>query len=361
MGGVEKALLSLLDKLKQDKSIKLSVISFFSVSEQLFVDYFRQNSADIELITCSKIRNEKANGFLKRLRKSILKKIARMRLRGVLKSFDVIIDYKNAELSGKKLYNILKENHAKKITFIHGSINFFNNNFEIERLDMYDSVVCLSDSFLKDFQMRYPKYANKIRRIYNLLDVEGIRRDGAKLTCPQGKYFLSVSRLDADKDILTIIKAFDLFFQRENRPDIKLYIVGEGPLGGQLQSEAKKLRSGDNVIFTGQIDRPFGYMRSAMAHILSSYNEGCPIVLMENAALGVLSIASNCKSGPSEILMNGNAGILFDCGSFAELSGIMSDVFRKRIDTKKLIENGNQGLSRFHADAIISQIKDLFS
>ena len=56
---------------------------------------------------------------------------------------------------------------------------------------------------------------------------------------------------------------------------------------------------------------PFPYIKKSQLFILSSTYEGLPNVLLEALVLRKFIISSNCQTGPSEILLNGNGGLLF--------------------------------------------------
>ncbi|MCM1294133.1 MAG: glycosyltransferase [Muribaculaceae bacterium] len=277
-----------------------------------------------------------------------------MRHNPIFVNTDVFIDYKNMEFSRE-----LAMTDRPKIAWCHGSINFFNNEKLIKKLPMYDKLVCLTDSFVSDFKTKYPQYADRIVRIYNPIDCDAIRRTSETQKKIDGKYFVVVSRLDCDKDIETVIHAFDKFWTTENEPDIRLIIVGGGSKAKHLQSIANKLPSASNIMFTGPIPQPFGYMRDAIANILSSYNEGLPTVLIEAMAVGTLNISSDCPNGPAEILLNSDAGLLFAPGDTEKLSQIMSDIWNGRIDTKEKITVATCSLSRFNANNIINEIYNL--
>ncbi len=156
-------------------------------------------------------------------------------------------------------------------------------------------------------------------------------------------------RLGRDKDHITLMLGFDKFWRENGRPDVRLYIVGDGDRKNLLEMLHSELESRDQIIFTGTINEPFGYMRGAIAHVLSSPSEGLPTTLIEAAACGTLNIASDCKSGPREILMNGDAGILFTPGDFEELARIFADVYNKKINAKPMIEIARKNLCRFDA------------
>ena len=226
-------------------------------------------------------------------------------------------------------------------------------------MDDYDMLVTLTDGFVEEFRARYPRYADKIMRIYNPISEKDIVAKSRAVSAPRGKYFCCVSRLYADKDIPTLLRGFDKFWGDNNRPDVKLYIIGDGSFRGRYEQMAASLSCASQVVFTGAVPNPLGYMRGAMANILSSYSEGFAIVLTEAAAVGTLNISSDCKNGPCDILLDGAGGLLFRPGDAAALAQHMSDVFNKRVDIAKMCRVARNGLARFDTDIITKQIIDL--
>lgn len=363
IGGAESVFIRTLDEFKKDKNIRISVFLHDPLKEPFFIHYF-QKSPEISLYTVYKLGGifqwiaKYTKIFpLKNIRKiiySIYKKYRRFILRRnrLFRTVDVFIDYKNLSFGRE-----LKDVSRPKIGWIHGSINYFNENELIQRFDVFDKVVCLSDSFVCDFRREYPQYADKILRIYNPIDFDNIRLLSTQGESFQGKYFCVVSRLDKDKDIITVLNAFDMFYQKENQPAVNLVIVGTGCNATLYQQYASKLSAVKNIIFTGSKTNPFGYMRSAVAHILSSYNEGLPTVLIEAQTLGVLNISSDCKSGPREILLDGKAGLLFEPGNAEQLSKIMSQIWHGEIDQEAMINNATSALDRFSGNVVAQEIK----
>jgi glycosyltransferase involved in cell wall biosynthesis len=111
----------------------------------------------------------------------------------------------------------------------------------------------------------------------------------------------------------------------------------------------------------GMQKNPYVYMANSYANILSSYGEGLAMVVVESQAVGVLNISSNCKYGPREILMDGDAGVLFTPGDSLELAKAMIDVYENNIDVKKMVQKSTKGLVRFDKDEIKEQVKSLIS
>jgi glycosyltransferase involved in cell wall biosynthesis len=70
----------------------------------------------------------------------------------------------------------------------------------------------------------------------------------------------------------------------------------------------------------GFVDNPFAFMAKASVFVLSSAWEGLPTVLIEALACGCPVVATDCRSGPREILDNGRYGRLVPVGDHEALA-----------------------------------------
>ena len=114
-----------------------------------------------------------------------------------------------------------------------------------------------------------------------------------------------MGREDDVKGFWHLLKAFRLVLEEEK--NAKLLIVGDGGFE-EYKKLAKDLEIEKNVFFTGLKKNPFPYIALADIYVLTSYNEGFPNALVEAMTLGVPVIATNCLTGPAEILLQDYAG-----------------------------------------------------
>jgi len=128
---------------------------------------------------------------------------------------------------------------------------------------------------------------------------------------------LAVGRLTVQKDFPTLLQAFARV--RQNSP-ARLLILGEGPDRPKLEALIKELHLTACVSLPGFIDNPYIYMKKAALFVLSSRWEGLPTVLIEALFCGAPIVATNCPSGPREILQDGRYGRLVSVGSVTELA-----------------------------------------
>lgn len=118
---------------------------------------------------------------------------------------------------------------------------------------------------------------------------------------------LGVGRLAPSKDFGTLVRAVSLM-----ETNCRLIIIGEGPDRNLLTRLCEAL--GVECDLPGYVSNPYAWMRSCDVIALSSRVEGFPNVLIEALALGKPIVATDCPSGPAEILENGRLGRLTPVG-----------------------------------------------
>ena len=135
---------------------------------------------------------------------------------------------------------------------------------------------------------------------------------------------LGVGRLVPAKDFSTLVKAFARI--RSTRP-ARLIILGEGRERQTLENLATQLGIASDFLLPGFEANPYAYMSRATVFVLSSLLEGLPNALIEALACGCPVVSTNCRSGPQEILANGNFGALVPVGDdLAMADAILSTI-----------------------------------
>ena len=138
---------------------------------------------------------------------------------------------------------------------------------------------------------------------------------------------VSVGRLAKEKDFPTLIKAFA---KVRAELECRLVIVGEGSERVGLVSLADKLRVADDLFLPGFLFNPWSIVRRADLFVLSSVYEGQPSALIEAMSLGVPVIATDCPSGPREILERGALGPLVPAGHVDAMAAMIKGLLRDR-------------------------------
>jgi glycosyltransferase involved in cell wall biosynthesis len=128
---------------------------------------------------------------------------------------------------------------------------------------------------------------------------------------------LGVGELSKRKDFATLMRAFAIV--RQQRP-CRLLILGEGNERMRLSKLASDLSISNDVELRGHVTNPHNYMAHASVLGFTSRWEGMPLVLIEALASGLPIVATDCPSGPAELLQNGLYGDLVDIGDTEALA-----------------------------------------
>ena len=226
-------------------------------------------------------------------------------------------------LEGPNFVNILARGNGKSIISIRNFISIENsrdfNGLVIKATSKFlyrkaDYIIPVSRVIGESLKSEYKVNEKKIRVIYNPYDIKQIQNDAQKSLEKKyvdffndGPVIVSLGRLMDQKGFWHLIKAYKLV--KESLPSLKLVIVGEDYLDGKLNKLAKDLDLSDDVLFAGFQENPFPFLLNADLFVMTSIFEGFPNGLVEAMACGKPVIATDCKSGPREILYKKNTNI----------------------------------------------------
>lgn len=146
---------------------------------------------------------------------------------------------------------------------------------------------------------------------------------------------LGVGRLTRQKDFSTLVRAFAEL--RRERP-CRLLILGEGRERARLRALAEELGVAADLQLPGAVANPYAYLGRAALFVLASAWEGSPNALTEALALGTPVVATDCPSGPREILADGRYGPLVPVGDVSALAYAMAAVLEHPLAPQRLRE-----------------------
>lgn len=133
---------------------------------------------------------------------------------------------------------------------------------------------------------------------------------------------VALGRLVAQKDFSTLIAAFARL--RQGLPQARLIVLGEGPERAQLAAQLAALGLVAVVDMPGHVPDPLTYLARADLFALSSRWEGQPLALIEALGCACPVVATDCPTGPAEILQGGALGPLVPVGDAGALAAAMA-------------------------------------
>ncbi|MFK4786229.1 glycosyltransferase [Fusobacterium sp. MFO224] len=301
-GGAQKNFLNLANYLYiKDYNIKILV-----TSSNLEVGYPELLNSKIE-IDFLNIKKQ-LNLFLK------LRKISEYKCETVICFSPIISCYLN-------FYNIFKR---KKIKIISRCMNTLSESKKIRKNKIkeyvkeliYKNLYFLSNKIIaqsidmqKDLIENYNISSDKIKVINNSLSKDYINNFfREKISLEEKKYFKNktiaiVGRLVKQKNHVFLIYLIKKIVERGNK--INLVILGKGPEEKNIRDVIKKMGLENYVFLLGAKSNPYKYIKESNFLWLSSYYEGFPNVLLDAIFSGTVIISNDCKSGPREIISQG--------------------------------------------------------
>jgi len=137
---------------------------------------------------------------------------------------------------------------------------------------------------------------------------------------------VAAGRFTRQKDFITLIRA--LAFVNDELP-CRLVILGDGKFREQYNQLASELKISHRLFMPGFAINPYPALLHADCFVLSSAWEGSPNVLTEALALGTPVVATDCPSGPIEILQKGRYGPLVTIGDVQGMAKAIIEVLKQ--------------------------------
>ncbi|MFZ2154482.1 MAG: glycosyltransferase family 1 protein [Candidatus Moraniibacteriota bacterium] len=217
-------------------------------------------------------------------------------------------------------------------------------------------IIAVSESTKNDILKFYPGVeADKVRVIYHGFDrdlyekkfyPEFIAETLKKYKLKENKYLLYVGAIQPRKNLVTLIKAFEIF-KKENKNNIKLVIAGgkawcwEDTILAVENSAVK-----DSIVLTGRIhfDELAVLQQQANVFVFPSLYEGFGIPILEAFATGTPVI---CAKNSSLVEVGGNAVEYFESSNVRELADKISTVTANYQLQETMIKAGYLQLDKF--------------
>lgn len=162
------------------------------------------------------------------------------------------------------------------------AIRLFFDELSIHR---FRHIVFVSEEGRKSLIPIYSFLRQRGRVINNLMDADRVERlshcnINLEYEQEDGHRFLFVGRLENESKCLTrLIRSFALACRKEE--GIRLYIIGDGKDRGMCERAIHENGMDDRIRMLGKKENPYPYMRAADCVLLTSDYEGYPVIYNE--------------------------------------------------------------------------------
>lgn len=214
----------------------------------------------------------------------------------------------------------------------------------------------------------------RLRQIYNGVDTETFRplsrlpatlaSESADAATARDRPLIvgTVGRLDPIKNQESLLRALRSIC--DNHPSlgrrVKLVIVGDGPLRGNLESASQSLGLADRVAFTGARSDTPEQFRAMDLFVLPSLNEGISNTILEAMATGLPVVAARVGGNP-EVVEDGITGTLYDADAGSGLeAAVMHYLSRPDLRCRHGAAGRVRAVKTFGLDAMVQNYLDLY-
>jgi N-acetylgalactosamine-N,N'-diacetylbacillosaminyl-diphospho-undecaprenol 4-alpha-N-acetylgalactosaminyltransferase len=323
--------------IEQSKKYKIAIVAYnldpgglAKVIENLFLLFKEVNYVDVELLLLDDVNKQALDGEVisfgefANIKSSFYKKINKyIQFNKHIKKekFDFIIDLRYrinpiTELLILKLTytktKIIYTVHSSKLENYLPKNKFLTNYLYGEA----HKIVCVAKAneklVVENYQLK------NTATIYNPIDFKEIEIKKEEPIDFNFEYILAVGRFVELKQFDKLIKSYANSILPQKQ--VKLVFVGEGEELLLCKELVSSLNIEDNVVFVGFSSNPYKYMQNAKFLVLTSKYEGFPLVILEALACKTPVISFDLLSGPNEIIVNKQNGLLVETQNFEKLT-----------------------------------------
>jgi GalNAc-alpha-(1->4)-GalNAc-alpha-(1->3)-diNAcBac-PP-undecaprenol alpha-1,4-N-acetyl-D-galactosaminyltransferase len=165
----------------------------------------------------------------------------------------------------------------------------------------------------------------------------------------RNKVVVGVGRLTPQKRFDRLIDAFDRVARKHG--EWSLVIAGEGPLRGELMDRISTCAARSRMRLCGRVGDVKSLLRGSRIFVLSSAFEGFPNALHEAMASGCAAIATDCPSGPADMVAHGATGLLVP-QTVAAISEALDELISNETRCQTLGSNAHRAARAYAVDAI---------
>ena len=292
VGGIQKALLNILNDIDYTRC----AVDVFVYDDKVFFDLPERENLNIRFM--------KPYPFLNRLvyfnlLRRIVPKVQ------TDKVYDIAIDFNSYR--NECAIGALSVKAKKRVMWIHNDVEIKKRNepkyrilwhFFKAKLKEYDEFAAVSPGIIDGFRRVSGIYDKKITAIPNHIDTDEIFRKAAApvefRVDPANYNLCTMGRICHQKGFDILMEYMEKVHAA--RPDIHLYLLGDGPDRQKLEAQIASLGLQDTVTLLGNQPNPFPYVDQMDGFTLTSRYEGQGLVIWEAKSLGLeLFITDNLE------------------------------------------------------------------
>ena len=205
-------------------------------------------------------------------------------------------------------------------------------------------IAAVSDNNCDGVKKYFKISGDRCFTVNNGIDIDAFpRREHEHFT------FINVATHNENKNQMGILRCFARL--ASERDDIRLSLVGDGPLHEQIMQTAKELGIEEKVAFPGSVSDVDNYYAVADAYIQASHREAMPLSVLEAMAASLPIIATNV-GGLSDVVKEN--GFLIDDDE-EELFDAMKKMLELPKDEREKMESVSKEIVQAYSSSAMAR------
>lgn len=367
IGGITTSLINLLSEISKYPEIKVDLLLLNDENIKDFDIHKSVNCLKTPWLINTIFSSREENLSSKNLNRIVVYLLSRLLFKVVgkkrgtmflmnfspkLKKYDIAISYANDIYSSKGCTCgcndfILKcVKSEKKIAWIHADPNDIGLNYNKCKTTYkkFDKIISVAYSCKDIFDGIIPIYSDKSKVVYNMYDNNRITKMAEEFhpydSDSNNLKFVTVARIENKSKALYRIIDICTKLKEEGFSGFKWYIIGDGEDYDLLYNKAKERHLDDVLVFKGELNNPYPYMKYADCFVLSSIYEAYPMVIKESLITGTPVITTQYPAASEQIQNN------FDGIIVKNTTNSLYCAIKKVLNNREILRSMNENIKK---------------
>jgi len=232
-------------------------------------------------------------------------------------------------------------------------------------------VIAVSENTKQDLMRLYRVPEGKIEVIYEGISSEisnfqfpisnkipNPKYQNSKYEILNTKYLLFIGRLEERKNIVGIIKAFEILKEKYKIPH-KLVLAGKFGFGAEsIKNKIENSQYREDIILPGYVsdEEKFELLKNAEVFLFPTFYEGFGLPILEAQSVGTPVVTSNISSMPE---VTGGSAILVDPKDTNAIAEAVQKLISDESHKNDIIEKGLENVKRFSWEKCAREVSDI--
>lgn len=263
--------------------------------------------------------------------------------------FDIAVSYAGPS-EALDYYVLNKVDALKKCVWIHYDVSqFYVNKTSVNKLySNFHKIFIVSQTAKKYFDEMFPSFAGKTEVFHNIIFSQNVislsEKENVLMEDKDRVKIVTVGRLSKEKGQDVALQALSIL--RKRQLNIHWHFVGDGGFKKECEQLVQELELEDCVIFEGSKFNPYPYMRNCDVYVQPSRHEGYCITLAEARVFSMPIVATDF-TGAKEQLCNRKNGFVVGMTAEDMVEGIIAAIEVGKLNPSEITSGDNNDIDKF--------------